>query len=128
MDAPPRPPLLPMPARSRPTAALRALEALRTRFDADATRAKHAALRALEHAALPRAADVLHLHELLGFWRAYPDDAALLARVERMLARFAGRADLRRHARALESSGIAGTEIRYRFFAPTARWLAARWP
>ena len=29
--------------------------------------------------------------------------------------------------RALESTGIAGTAIRFTFYAGTARWLAARW-
>jgi hypothetical protein len=32
------------------------------------------------------------------------------------------------HRDALAGSGIAGTTIRYRFFWPTARWLAHRWP
>src|SRR5262249_55383466 len=36
--------------------------------------------------------------------------------------------DLRRHARRLADSGISGTETRFRFFAPTALWLARRWP
>jgi hypothetical protein len=35
---------------------------------------------------------------------------------------------LRRQREALADSGIAGTAIRYRFFWPTARWFARRWP
>ncbi|MGH8699130.1 MAG: hypothetical protein ACREVS_21775, partial [Burkholderiales bacterium] len=41
---------------------------------------------------------------------------------------FTRRADLRRHRDALADSGVAGCDIRYRFFWPTALWLAARWP
>ncbi|MBK5106410.1 MAG: hypothetical protein JJE42_19375, partial [Burkholderiales bacterium] len=71
---------------------------------------------------------VFRLHELLCFLRAYPDDARVLAQVERMLAGFAGRADLKRARAALTDSGIAGTAIRYRFFWSTLLWLARRWP
>jgi len=120
-----------MPAsrpRRNPTSILRALERLRTTFGSEAAAARLGALRALERRALPRAAEVLRLHELLCFARAYPDDRKVLARVERMLGRFAARADLRRHARRLTDSGVAGTSFHYRFFAPTARWLATRWP
>jgi hypothetical protein len=45
-----------------------------------------------------------------------------------MLGRFHRRADLRAHRAELTDSGIAGTAIHYRFFAPTARWLTRRWP
>ena len=45
-----------------------------------------------------------------------------------MLQRFSRRGDLRRFASRLESSGIAGTDIVYRFFPAMAEWLAARWP
>jgi hypothetical protein len=45
-----------------------------------------------------------------------------------MLGRFERRRDLRRHAAALEDSGIAGCDIVYSFFAEMALWLARRWP
>jgi hypothetical protein len=51
----------------------------------------------------------------------------LLRRVGRALAGFDRRADLARHREALAGSGIAGTAIEFRFFWPTARWLALRW-
>jgi hypothetical protein len=70
---------------------------------------------------------VERLHEALCFLRAHPDDAGVLADVTAMLASFSRRSDLRRHAHALESTGIAGTAIRFSFYAGTARWLAARW-
>lgn len=113
-------------ASAPPAATLAALERLKAEFGGGAATRKLAVLRALERARLASARAVLGLHEALCFLRAYPDDAAVLAQVERMLARFDRRADLRRHARALEGSGIAGTEIRFRFFAPTAQWLARR--
>ncbi|MFN0300685.1 MAG: hypothetical protein ACKVQU_10055 [Burkholderiales bacterium] len=113
-----------MPIRSLAT-----LERLRLQFgDPAAIRQKLDALRALEHARLRTAEQVVQLHEVLCFMRAYPDDETLLRRVERLLRHFATRPDLRAHAAALENAGIAGTAIRYAFFWPTARWLAEQWP
>ncbi len=89
---------------------------------------KLALLRALDRARLPSRAEVRRLHETLLFVRAYPDDPAVLARVEGMLGRFAARPDLRRHQDALVNSGIAGTEIVSRFYAFAASWMARRWP
>lgn len=128
-----------MPARSkvqgsdtgRTTTALALLteaETLKQRFGRAVATRKLRVLAALEGAQLARARDVLRLHELLCFWRAYPDDRRVLTRVERMLSGFARRPDLIRHRQALADSGVAGTEIRFRFFAPTARWLVERWP
>jgi hypothetical protein len=71
---------------------------------------------------------VRQLHEILCFLRACPDDAALLTLVTGLLEAFPRRGDLRRFASRLESSGIAGTDIVYRFFPAMAEWLAARWP
>src|SRR5688572_7249076 len=113
---------------SSPASTLLAAWRLRTRFGPEASRAKHALLDLLAQTELRSHREVFRLHELLCFWRAYPDDARLLARIETMLAAFAQRRDLRRHAPRLADSGIAGTEIRFRFFAPMARWLARLWP
>lgn len=108
---------------------LRRLERIRAEFGGDAlTEEKLACLRALERATLPSAAAVLRLHEVLCLLRAYPDDAAVLAQVTRMLTGFARRRDLRRHAAELAESGVAGTLLRYPFFADTAFWLARRFP
>jgi hypothetical protein len=104
------------------------LERSRDHYGADSAEAKLALLCRLERAELRSARAVFRLHEVLCFLRAYPDDARLLAQVERMLARFAARADLRRAREALTDTGIAGTAIRYRFFWSTLRWLARRWP
>jgi hypothetical protein len=106
---------------------LRRLQRLIAEYGPGRARPKLRLLTALERLALPRAREVWRLHETLCFLRAYPDDVAVLARVERMLARFERRPDLRRHRRALADTGIAGTFIRYRFFAPTASWLVRLW-
>lgn len=120
------------PARRRPgpapADALSRLEELRTDCGPAPAQEKLAALAALDRARLPRSDAVLRLHEALSFLAAYPDDERVRAAAEFLLARFATRADLRRFRRELESSGIAGTEIVYPFFAPTARWLAHAWP
>ena len=108
-------------------ALLRELERLKTEFGGTAARRKLALLSGLRRGRLGRAADVVALHEQLCFMRAYPDDAALLRRVDQLLHGFDRRSDLRRCAQRLGDTGIAGTPIHYRFFAPTARWLARRW-
>jgi len=104
------------------------LERLRLQFGVEAASAKLALLKRLSVTRLGSARAVWRLHEALCFMRAYPDDALLLAQVQDMLAAFARRADLRKHAAALADSGIAGTAIRYRFFAGQAQWLARHWP
>jgi hypothetical protein len=114
--------------RPRRTLNLRRLERVAHGFGAAAAREKLALLGALARTRLARAADVSRLHEVLCFLAAYPDDARVHPLVRRMLDHFDRRADLRRHSAALASSGIAGTTIEYRFFAPMARWLAERWP
>jgi hypothetical protein len=113
---------------NRAAMALRALERSRGNHAPGAAAGKLALLRTLAGARLRGAPEVLRLHEQLCYLRAYPDDARLLAQVERMLGGFARRADFRRWRLALSDSGIAGTDIRDRFFWPAARRLAARWP
>ncbi|HKQ58942.1 MAG TPA: hypothetical protein VJY35_13845, partial [Candidatus Eisenbacteria bacterium] len=107
--------------------ALRALERVRAVFGPGAEARKIALLGPLERTSLATAGQVLRLHEALCFLRAYPDGPELLACVERLLAGFERRRDLARHRAALADTGIAGTVIEYRFYWPTARWLARRW-
>ena len=90
--------------------------------------AKLARLMRLEHRGLRTARGVIRLHEVLCFLRAHPDDARVLAQVERMLGNFHRRPDLRRFRAALADTGIAGTATYYRFFWSTAHWLARCWP
>ena len=107
---------------------LAALERCRLEFGAAAAGAKLALLEQLARTRLGSARAVKRLHEALCFIRAYPDNTAVLAQVQSMLAGFARRADLRAHRETLADSGIAGTTIHYRFFAGQAQWLAQRWP
>ncbi len=113
---------------TRAARALAHLERIRDDYRAGSGARKRALLDALARARLRTAGQVARLHEVLCFLRAYPDDARVAARVERLLRGFARRADLARHRARLADSGIAGTTIRYRFFWPTARWLAYRSP
>jgi hypothetical protein len=105
---------------------LRALARIAARFEPGMATAKLELVRALERARLPSASVVLRFHELVLFLRAYPDDAAVLAASERALRRFGARSDVKRFRTELDDSGIAGTDIAYRFYAPTATWLARR--
>ena len=112
----------------QPIQALGQLEAKRFEFGAGQGTARLALLQSLAGACLKSTRAVMRLHEQLCFMHAYPDDPKVLAQVAGMLKGFARRQDLRRHRTALADSGIAGTDIRDRFYWPTARWLAARWP
>ena len=107
---------------------LRRLHALRAVYGGDAASRKLDLLAQLDRHAFGSPRALTSYHEALCWLRAYPDDARVLRRVERTLARFADRPDLRRYAAALTNSGVAGTPIRDRFFSPVARWLAGAWP
>ncbi len=107
---------------------LRRLERLRDTFGPSVAEQRLGLLRQLDRRRLGSAKAVARLHEALCLARAYPDDADVLAQVERMLERFASRGDLKRHRADLEDSGIAGTAINYAFYWFTAEWLARRWP
>ena len=71
---------------------------------------------------------LIRLHESACRLRAYPRNAAELAEAKRILLGFHRLPGLRRHAEALADSGIVLAPIQYRFFWPTARWLADRYP
>lgn len=89
---------------------------------------KLALMAQLARSRLRMAADVRCLHEALCFLEAYPDDARVHRAAQRLLRTFARRSDLRRHRDALAGSGIAGTDTPFRFFWPTAHWIARNWP
>ncbi|MCC7397217.1 MAG: hypothetical protein IT455_09150 [Planctomycetes bacterium] len=113
---------------AKPLRLLSRLEHLLTEFGAEPAARKRELVRALASRSLPNASAVRRLHEALCYLRAYPDDADLLQQVVGVLDQFDARADLRQHRRKLVDSGIAGTTIRYAFFADTARWLSRRHP
>jgi len=107
---------------------LRELESLRGDYGPDIAPRRLELLRRLESRRLRSARQIVRLHEILAFLRAYPDDVAVLGQVESMLASFATRADLLAFRDLLADSGIVGTDIYYRFYWVIARWLARRWP
>ena len=93
------------------------LAAVASRYTPDARKAKLELLARLETARVGQAAALLRLHEALCFLQAYPDDAEVLARVDRALAAFPSRvtrlgASARRR---LHDSGIAGATLDYPF-------------
>lgn len=110
------------------TALLGALERVQSEFGGDATARKRQLIVQLGRRRCTTVAQLTRLHEVASFIRAYPDDRAVLTSVEALLGTFHRRADLRRFAPELVDSGIAGSEIRFRFYWPTARWLATQWP
>ena len=67
------------------TGGMGSLESLRHAFGGDAAEEKLELLERLEETSLPTASQVAGLHDLLCFWRAYPDNAVVLSAVERML-------------------------------------------
>jgi hypothetical protein len=113
---------------AQPTVLLRELEAIKSEFGRGLSARKLELLARLESEALRTASAVSRLHEVACFLRAYPDDRRVLDRVERLLSAFGSRRDLARHRTELADSGIAGTDIYFRFFQPTAEFLARRHP
>jgi hypothetical protein len=130
----PRRRLLPAPAAPAARAALTApgslarLEEIRFEFGPAFARERRRLLARAWRERHRRAPDLLRLHECLVVARAYPDDPATLALAGRLLRRFARRADLAKLRGELAGSGIDGTDVRFRFFAPTALRLANLWP
>lgn len=109
-----------------PARALRRLVSLKGQYGPGIAADKIGLLRVLGKAALRTAAQVADLHETLCFLHAYPDTAQVFGTVGHLLQAFETRADMRRHRRAFENSGMAGASIVYPFGASTARWLADR--
>jgi hypothetical protein len=112
----------------KPSTSLKRLEKLKNHFGGNAEVEKLDLLSILERRRLETSDQVYRLHEFLAFSQAYPDSKRVLERAEGMLADFSRRSDLRRHRRELADTGIAGTDIFYRFFWPTALWLARHFP
>ena len=115
-------------ARRKAARALGSLERMARRYGPGLAGRKRALLEELAAARLESAGQLRKLHELLCFLDAYPDSRRIRGQVRRMLNGFARRPDLHRHRAALAGSGIAGTDIPYRFFWPTAEWIAGHWP
>lgn len=109
-------------------ACLRKLEATRFNYEPGQADIKLRLLRRLAKLRQKSSDAVLRLHEHLCFLRAYPDNRAVQRQVVAMLNGFSARADLKQFHSELSNTGIAGTTIFFRFFWPSARWIARRWP
>ncbi len=103
------------------------LEKLRNRHDEQSKNEKLLLLTSLQNRRFTGAEQIERFHDLLCFFRAYPDNAEILSRVDQCLDTFSSRSDLHRYRNELASSGIAGTPIDYRFFYPMAVWLTKHW-
>jgi hypothetical protein len=110
------------------SARLAQLEGVRGQYTAEARGLKIHILGALEDARLRTPGQLRSLHESLLFLRAFPDDAQVLAVVDRGLQKVATRVRaLAARARVLLSdSAIAGSVSAHTFEAPIAQWLSKR--
>lgn len=108
--------------------ALEQLEKMRNEFRRGVSAKKLVLLDRLERIPLADNEEVIRLHDLLMFMRAYPDNSRLLKCVDRMLDGFAEREDLQELKSALDNSGIAGTEVHFSFYWFTLCRLVERWP
>jgi hypothetical protein len=110
--------------------ALARLESLRTELNLSVEPLKWELLWHVWAGRLRDAGAVRRFHDLLCFMQAYVEGGFLFALARRMLMSFSTRyaAELTHHRVALVNSGIAGTRIRFPFYSPTGRWLAARVP
>ena len=107
---------------------LHRLEKLKPVYGPDVASRKMELLTTLARRRLSRAEDVERLHETLCFLHAYPDDRRVRRQVETMLKAFDRRGDLRTFREELVDTGIAGTDLYFRFFYFSALWLAERCP
>lgn len=115
---------------NQPRALVEALAAAGPRFSPEDRKEKLRLLDELARCQIQEPAALHRFHETLCFLQAYPDDPAILSRVDRSLAGFAARVErLPATARQeLHDSGIAGTTLDYPFGFPMTRWLAMRFP
>ena len=113
-----------------PRALVEALATAAPRFSPDERKGKLRLLDELAECPIPQPDLLLRFHETLCFLQAYPDDRAVLARVDRALAGFRARVEgLGVAARQeLRDSGVAGTTLDYPFGFPMTLWLTSRFP
>lgn len=91
-------------------AAISQLEAIRSRYGPEAAAERRQLFASLETSHLDEPEELLRLHELLLFWRAYPDDEAALAAAERGLRSLPKRvATFSDRLEELRDSGLPGT-------------------
>ncbi len=103
-------------------------ESIRLKFGAEIEPQRFALIKRLEAGTFRTSSQVQRYHELVCFARAWPDSPRILRLSRRILKDFDRRQDLQRFRTRLEDTGIAGTNIAYSFYLPTAKWLAKHWP
>jgi len=111
------------------------LDAARYEFGAKQAVRTLTLLRALEKACFTDPSSLIRFHELVLFVRAFPQSAAVLRAVERILNDFHKRVEIVRNSGSdmsdfdtYEHSGIAGTTMEDTLSFDVARWLARRMP
>ena len=116
-------------------ALLTSLEAAKGRFGRDAATATKALLDQLSRHNFCDAKSLIRLHEVLLFLRAFPQSAALVPRIERLLNTFHKRIGRLRELGVdmsafddFDTSGIAGTTMQDTLTFEAARWLVRRIP
>jgi hypothetical protein len=116
-------------------ALLTSLEAAKGRFGRDAVAEIKLLLDQLSRVRFPDAKSLIRFHEALLFLRAFPQSAALVLRIEKLLNTFHERIDKLRTFGVdmsafddFDTSGIAGTTMQDTLTFEVARWLARRVP
>jgi hypothetical protein len=116
-------------------ALLTSLEAAKSHFGRDAATDTRVLLDQLSRQNFRDAKTLIRFHETLLFLRAFPQSAALVPRIEKLLNTFHGRIEKIRELGAdmsalddFDTSGIAGTTMRDALNFEAARWLARRIP
>lgn len=103
---------------------------IRNRFDGASSRVKLDLLRSLDEIKAHTFSELTHLHAALCFIRAFPDTRDRYRHAQAQLASFEERVEsLPASTRdELWDTGIAGTQLNYRFSYEVAIWLAKRTP
>ena len=116
-------------------ALLTRLESARSRFGRGAAAETRVLLDQFSRHAFRDAKSLIRFHETLLFLRAFPQSAALVSKIERLLNTFHLRVEMLREAGIdmsafddFDTSGIAGTTMQDALNFDAARWLARRIP
>ncbi len=103
-------------------------ESIRLKFGAEFERQRFELIKRMEAGAFRTPSQLHRYHELVCFARAWPDSPRVLRLSRQITKHFERRQDLQRFRKRLEGTSIAGTDITYSFYLPTAKWLAKQWP
>jgi hypothetical protein len=103
-------------------------ESIRLKFGAEFERQRFELIKRMEAGVFRTPSQVQRYHELVCFARAWPDSPRVLRLSRRIANNFDRRPDLWRFRKRLEGTGIAGTDIAFTFYLPTAKWLAKHYP